>query len=35
MISSIAILAFCIKQLLGYARIFIWAMICPRIELAA
>ena len=25
----------CIRQYLGYARIFIWAMICPRVELAA
>ena len=35
MISSIAILAFNIKQLRGYARILIWAMICPRVELVA
>ena len=25
----------CIRQFLGYARIFIWAMICSRAKLAA
>ncbi len=35
MISSPARLVFSITQLLGYARILIWAMICPRVELAA
>ena len=35
MISSLAGIVSSITQLLGYARILIWAMICPRVELAA
>ncbi len=35
MISGITLTVFYIKQFLGYARIIIWAMIRPRVELAA
>ncbi|MFC1540234.1 integrase core domain-containing protein [Gemmatimonadota bacterium] len=33
--SSISIQAFSIKQLLGYARILLWAMVSPRVKLVA
>ena len=35
MISSPTKLAFSITQLFGYAVMFLWAMICSRVELAA